>query len=39
MRKLPSQLVLSWSDLPTHVTFSVPLLPPTPPANALAPDT
>lgn len=38
MRKLPSQLTLSWPDLPTHVT-SLPLLPPTPPANALAPDT
>ena len=38
MRKRPSQLTLSWPDLPTHLN-SWTLLPPTPVANAQAPDT
>jgi len=38
MMKLPSQLTLSWPDLPAHVT-SWTLLPPTPAANAVSPHT
>ena len=38
MRQLPSQLALSWPDLSTQLTTWT-LLPPTPAANALAPDT